>query len=206
MRATEGRNTRAYNVLNPREYPKRVSNKFCIRIVLLEELALSLNAACLVSYATETVINLCHGKRSCEVSADTGTFGSPCRPDSRMYLKVVYTCGKLTPCPLPPANTHFPPIFPNKLFTPTCAVPRMVLKEEYEGQLEPDEAEFNTHVIDDDDGEVDYDSGKEYIRESAASPSASNADGKTENQTKTNVIAESTDLKQGPGAGMFITF
>lgn len=50
--------------------------------------------ACLVSFATETVMQLCHGRRRCNISADTQTFGNPCRPDSRMYLKTVYTCGK----------------------------------------------------------------------------------------------------------------
>lgn len=50
--------------------------------------------ACLVSYATETVMHICHGKRNCEISADAATFGNPCRNESRMYLKVVYTCGK----------------------------------------------------------------------------------------------------------------
>lgn len=54
--------------------------------------------ACLVSFATETVMQLCHGRRRCTISADTQTFGNPCRPDSRMYLKTVYTCGKLFSC------------------------------------------------------------------------------------------------------------
>nr|CAD7263112.1 unnamed protein product [Timema shepardi] len=49
---------------------------------------------CLVSYATETVMHVCHGKRRCTLSADAATFGNPCRPESRMYLKVVYTCGQ----------------------------------------------------------------------------------------------------------------
>lgn len=49
-----------------------------------------------MSYATETVMQLCHGKRSCELSADVSTFGSPCKPQSRMYLKVIYTCGKFS--------------------------------------------------------------------------------------------------------------
>ncbi|ENN74213.1 hypothetical protein YQE_09186, partial [Dendroctonus ponderosae] len=48
--------------------------------------------ACLASYATETVMQLCHGKRSCDLAADVGSFGSPCKPQSRTYLKVVYTC------------------------------------------------------------------------------------------------------------------
>ncbi|XP_068086161.1 uncharacterized protein [Anabrus simplex] len=47
---------------------------------------------CLVSYATETVMQICHGKRRCALTAGAQTFGNPCRPESRMYLKVVYTC------------------------------------------------------------------------------------------------------------------
>ncbi|KAF4520096.1 hypothetical protein B566_EDAN010325, partial [Ephemera danica] len=47
---------------------------------------------CLMSYATETVMQLCHGKRRCTLSADKATFGDPCSENSRMYLKVVYTC------------------------------------------------------------------------------------------------------------------
>lgn len=52
------------------------------------------STACLVSFATETVMQICHGRRRCNISADTQTFGNPCRPDSRMYLKTVYTCGE----------------------------------------------------------------------------------------------------------------
>lgn len=51
-------------------------------------------SACLVSYATETAMQICHGKRRCTITADATTFGNPCRADSRMYLKTVYTCGK----------------------------------------------------------------------------------------------------------------
>ncbi|KAF6205630.1 hypothetical protein GE061_019803 [Apolygus lucorum] len=65
---------------------------------------------CLVSYATETVMQICHGKRRCTLSADSATFGSPCRKESRMYLKVVYTC-----------------------------VPRKVLRDQYEERPEEDE-------------------------------------------------------------------
>lgn len=50
--------------------------------------------ACLVSYATETVMQICHGRRRCELIADIGTFGKPCSDDISMYLKVVYTCSK----------------------------------------------------------------------------------------------------------------
>lgn len=50
--------------------------------------------ACLASYGTETVMQLCHGRRRCTISADRTNFGNPCRPESRVYLKVVYTCSK----------------------------------------------------------------------------------------------------------------
>ncbi|CAL8109928.1 unnamed protein product [Orchesella dallaii] len=65
---------------------------------------------CLASYATETVMQMCHGKRRCALGADPVTFGNPCKPESRMYLKVIHTC-----------------------------VPRKVLKEKYQGEPEPDE-------------------------------------------------------------------
>lgn len=51
-------------------------------------------SACLEPYATETAMRECHGKRRCVLSADSNMFGKPCRPGSRTYLKVVYTCGK----------------------------------------------------------------------------------------------------------------
>ncbi|XP_046669642.1 uncharacterized protein LOC124360245 [Homalodisca vitripennis] len=47
---------------------------------------------CLAMYATETVMRICHGRRRCSLSADTTTLGKPCSHQSRMYLKVVYTC------------------------------------------------------------------------------------------------------------------
>ncbi|XP_075551739.1 protein eva-1-like [Dermacentor variabilis] len=50
-------------------------------------------SVCQVSYATETVLTSCHGRRKCTVAADMGTFGNPgCHRDSRLFLKVVYTC------------------------------------------------------------------------------------------------------------------
>ncbi|TGZ49192.1 Uncharacterized protein DBV15_05905 [Temnothorax longispinosus] len=49
---------------------------------------------CMMDFATETVMQLCHGKRRCSVVANSTTFGrpDPCSPDSKTYLKVVYTC------------------------------------------------------------------------------------------------------------------
>uniref|UniRef100_W8AL18 Protein eva-1-C n=1 Tax=Ceratitis capitata TaxID=7213 RepID=W8AL18_CERCA len=67
---------------------------------------------CQASYATETVMQICHGRRRCNLAADANTFGSPCQPNSRMYLKVVYTC-----------------------------VPKQVLKDRYESEVEGDETE-----------------------------------------------------------------
>ncbi|XP_030369715.1 uncharacterized protein LOC115620566 [Scaptodrosophila lebanonensis] len=70
----------------------------------------SSKSTCLVSYATETAMQICHGRRRCSVTADSSTFGRPCKADVRMYLKVVYTC-----------------------------IPRKVLKDRYETAPESDE-------------------------------------------------------------------
>ncbi|XP_048517382.1 protein eva-1 isoform X2 [Dendroctonus ponderosae] len=113
---------------------------------------------CLASYATETVMQLCHGKRSCDLAADVGSFGSPCKPQSRTYLKVVYTC-----------------------------VPRRVLKDQYEGVLEPDEKNYNPNEgFDEFDN---YDTENEHIRESAASPPISQLD----NASKDNLTKNAED-------------
>ena len=75
-------------------------------------------------------------------------------------------------------------------------VPRKVLKEQYEGRLEPDEVEADQEFANDDDDDFDtYDAGNEFIRESAASPPAPNIEGagKGDNLTKDspNVNAKS---------------
>ncbi|XP_064550234.1 uncharacterized protein LOC135436535 isoform X3 [Drosophila montana] len=77
---------------------------------------------CLVSYATETVMQICHGRRRCSVTADAGTFGRPCKADVRMYLKVVYTC-----------------------------IPRKVLKDRYETAAESDEPQQTDLDLDQDE-------------------------------------------------------
>ncbi|XP_065155934.1 protein eva-1-like isoform X2 [Atheta coriaria] len=84
---------------------------------------------CLVSYATETVMQICHGKRRCDISADASTFGNPCRPQTRMYLRIVYTC-----------------------------VPRKVLNKQYDGQLESDETDTDLDVTHDQDDFASWDS------------------------------------------------
>lgn len=54
-------------------------------------------------------------------------------------------------------------------------MPRHVLKEQYEGKLEPDETEEEPPIEEDDFDH--YDAGNEYIRESAASPPTPNIEG-----------------------------
>ncbi|XP_063983084.1 uncharacterized protein LOC135165584 isoform X2 [Diachasmimorpha longicaudata] len=68
---------------------------------------------CTAPYATETVMQLCHGKRRCSVTANSSTFGDTCKPDTRTYLKIIYTC-----------------------------VPRGVLREQFAGDVEADEMDL----------------------------------------------------------------
>lgn len=85
-------------------------------------------------------------------------------------------------------------------------MPRKVLKEEYEGQLEPDEVKSNVHIIEDEDEDdsLDYNTGKEFIRESAASPSLPKVgDSKVENQTLNN--SDVSDFKN-PGLYVVIRY
>ncbi|KAH8336604.1 hypothetical protein KR074_011989, partial [Drosophila pseudoananassae] len=84
--------------------------------------------ACLASYSTETVMQICHGRRRCNLAADANTFGTPCQKNSRMYLKVVYTC-----------------------------VPMQVLKEHDASETEADESEdFEGDINDLYDDELNY--------------------------------------------------
>ncbi|XP_063708966.1 protein eva-1-like [Culicoides brevitarsis] len=47
---------------------------------------------CLATRSTEVAMDKCHGKRKCNIKADSQLFGKPCSPGSLNYLKVVYTC------------------------------------------------------------------------------------------------------------------
>ncbi|XP_046390503.1 uncharacterized protein LOC124159048 isoform X2 [Ischnura elegans] len=47
---------------------------------------------CLTSFTTELVMQICHGKKECSLTAAIENFGYPCSPNTRMYLKIVYTC------------------------------------------------------------------------------------------------------------------
>ncbi|CAK1595935.1 unnamed protein product [Parnassius mnemosyne] len=47
---------------------------------------------CTAPFAAEAVMQICHGKRHCQVLANHKNFGTPCKPDSRNYLKIVYAC------------------------------------------------------------------------------------------------------------------
>lgn len=48
---------------------------------------------CEASFATETAMNSCHGRRKCTLSADSIAFGiTGCSSKARIFLKVIYTC------------------------------------------------------------------------------------------------------------------
>lgn len=127
---------------------------------------------CLVSYATETVMNMCHGKRRCTLSADPATFGNPCRPESRMYLKVVYTC-----------------------------VPRKVLKDRFEEQPEEDElAAAATGDSTDENEDLDSYDTDEFFRESAAFSPSPNVDGNPHDKNLTKDLTQRTTPKPPPYA------
>ncbi|XP_065165328.1 protein eva-1-like isoform X2 [Atheta coriaria] len=48
--------------------------------------------SCFSSYATQTAMQACHGRRTCELVANALTFGQPCKTKTKVYLKVIYTC------------------------------------------------------------------------------------------------------------------
>lgn len=76
-------------------------------------------------------MKICHGQRKCSLTADSDTFGKPCKPDTRMYLKVVYTCGKYF------AFWTQQVILININLLPT--VPKKVLKDRFDTPPEQDE-------------------------------------------------------------------
>ncbi|KAL4709906.1 hypothetical protein ACJJTC_003869 [Scirpophaga incertulas] len=65
---------------------------------------------CMAPHSLDTVMQICHGKRRCQIAASHEIFGSPCSTKTRAYLKVIYAC-----------------------------VPLGVLMEKYESKLEDDE-------------------------------------------------------------------
>ncbi len=67
----------------------------CPQLASSQPISQSLTASeeCQVSYATETVMSSCHGRKKCSLGVDIGTFGDPgCAKSTRLHLKVVYTC------------------------------------------------------------------------------------------------------------------
>ncbi|XP_014612404.1 PREDICTED: protein eva-1 isoform X3 [Polistes canadensis] len=84
------------------------------------------NDTCTATYATETVIQMCHGKRHCSIVANSTTFNDPCRPEIKTYFEVVYTC-----------------------------VQRWILREQYQSDLESDEMNL-THKNDEGFDRVDF--------------------------------------------------
>lgn len=55
-------------------------------------------------------------------------------------------------------------------------MPRKVLKEQYEGRLEPDEMKTDLDINDDVEDYTSYDAGNEFIREFAAQPPTQNVE------------------------------
>lgn len=61
---------------------------------LPEEMKFKVIKDCQASYATETVLKMCHGQKRCSIPATTGTFGDPCLVQNlNLYLRVEFTCG-----------------------------------------------------------------------------------------------------------------
>uniref|UniRef100_T1JAU7 SUEL-type lectin domain-containing protein n=1 Tax=Strigamia maritima TaxID=126957 RepID=T1JAU7_STRMM len=71
---------------------------------------------CQASYATETVMRICHGRRKCSMTADSETFGNPCEEPTRKYLRVVYTCA-----------------------------PKKILKDRYQGGVDSEDTEEDSN-------------------------------------------------------------
>lgn len=123
-------------------------------------LGLQTSAACPASYTTETVMKICHGQRKCSLTADSATFGRPCKPETRMYLKVVYTCGR--------SNTALPSsIISFIIFLFSYLVPKKVLKDRFDTPPEPDEPHQND--VDHDHDEL-YDDDQFYKEPEAIPP------------------------------------
>ncbi|KAM8707442.1 hypothetical protein ACLKA7_011516 [Drosophila subpalustris] len=140
---------------------------------------------CLASFATETVMQICHGRRRCNLAADANTFGTPCQPNSRMYLKVVYTC-----------------------------VPKQVLKESNESEVEADETEdFEGDINDLYDDELIYKESEAIPKLYSNTTKASQANG-TNGTNSTRLPANShpdgiqsvtngsLDAETGDGSGV----
>lgn len=134
------------------------------------------NTVCPASFTTETVMKFCHGQRKCSLTADSATFGKPCKPETRMYLKVVYTCGKLTSSSIIflysslivfklIKKINFSSLF--SLWFVCRAVPKKVLKDRYDTPPEPDEPQQND--IDHDHDEL-YDDDQFYKEPEAIPP------------------------------------
>lgn len=73
-------------------------------------------------------------------------------------------------------------------------MPRKILKEQFEGQPEPDELTVDSDIADIDEDFDNYDAGNEFIRESAASPSSPNVVGGAQGDNITKDTAVNTKI------------
>lgn len=104
-------------------------------------------------------MKICHGQRKCSLTADSATFGKPCKPETRMYLKVVYTCGELQL-----RDFSFFDVILSSFFR---SVPKKVLKDRFDTPPEPDEPHQND--VDHDHDEL-YDDDQFYKEPEAIPP------------------------------------
>lgn len=106
-------------------------------------------------------MKICHGQRKCSLTADSATFGKPCKPETRMYLKVVYTCGEL--------QDEVEKLY--RLLIDSLSlvnvVPKKVLKDRFDTPPEPDEPHQND--VDHDHDEL-YDDDQFYKEPEAIPP------------------------------------
>ncbi|CAG9786281.1 unnamed protein product [Diatraea saccharalis] len=75
--------------------------------------------SCMAPRSLDIVMQICHGKRRCQIEASDKVFGETCGTKTRTYLKVIYAC-----------------------------VPLGVMMEKYESKLEDDEKPNNGDVHD----------------------------------------------------------
>ncbi|KAH8264288.1 hypothetical protein KR038_006092, partial [Drosophila bunnanda] len=120
---------------------------------------------CLASYASDTVMKICHGRRRCSVIADASTFGRPCKADVQMYLKVVYTCSKY--------GNHITYNTNKSIYFYVVLVPHKVLKDRYKTASDIDEPQ----QTDLDQNQDEIYNENQFYRESDPFSSAQNLQG-----------------------------
>ncbi|XP_060516203.1 uncharacterized protein LOC132695763 [Cylas formicarius] len=153
------------------------------------------HTTCLLPNTVQTVIEACQKKRQCKFQTSPTTFGGDPCPGIPKYVEVAYKCkpyefrskvacenerihlkcnpnSRVAVYSASYGRTQYESIqCPQPQGVPE-EIPRRVLKDQYEGRLEADETDYDPNENDEDFDA--YDTGNEYIRESAASPAVPN--------------------------------